>query len=129
MSTMTTARRTVNRKPARRTARPSAPFGAGLFRFVPFAVTAAGYVEPSDADRAAASAMFNDEPDYDQLAGEAAFLDACEALTPPPAGYCRSCGKPAETLSYGYCDACDDAGTEATIAGENGRAGLGYHVF
>ena len=116
-------------KPARRTARPSAPFGSGLFRFVAFAVTAAGYAEPSDADRAAAATMFTGEPDYDQLAGEAAYLDSCAALTPPPVEVCRSCGELAEISRAGYCDACDDAGTEATIAGVNGRAGLGYRVF
>lgn len=121
MSTMTPARPKI--KPTRRTARPAVPFGTGVFprpaRF-----------EPSAEDRAAAAAMFaDDEPDYDTLAGEAAFLASCEAMTPPPAGYCRSCGELAEALSHGLCDACDDAGTEATIKGENGRAGLGYRVF
>ncbi len=52
-----------------------------------------------------------------------------EALTPPPSTRCRSCGELAEINRAGYCDACDDAGTEATIKGQNGRAGLGYRVY
>jgi hypothetical protein len=84
-------------------------FGAGLFRFTPYAVTAPGFTEPSDEDRAAAALMFADtEPDYDQLAGEATYLAAVSALTPPPA-YCRSCGQPAGVNRDGWCDACDDA--------------------
>jgi hypothetical protein len=35
-------------KPVRRTARPVAPFGSGLVRFIPFAVSAPGFIEPSD---------------------------------------------------------------------------------
>ena len=72
-------------KATRKTSRPSAPFGAGLLpkpyrRF-----------EPSDAERKWAAAAFADDasPDYDQLAGEAAFLASYEAMTPPfvrPAG-------------------------------------------
>jgi hypothetical protein len=118
-------------KPARRTARPAAPFGAGLLRYIPFAVTAPGFVEPGDADRRWAAQAFADAsgPDYDRLAGEAAALASIEALSPPPAGYCRSCGEPVDSSSQVYCDACDAAGTEATIKGENGRAGLGYRVF
>jgi hypothetical protein len=129
MSIISTRTRRV--KSTRHTSRPAAPFGAGLTRFVAFAVTAPGFVDPSDEDKAAAAAMFarDDEPDYDLFAGEAAFLASCEAMTPPPVGHCRSCGQPSEALSYGLCDACDDAGTEATIKGENGRAGPGYRVF
>ena len=42
---------------------------------------------PAMTDKAAAASMFADadEPDYDMLAGEAAFIAASEALTPPPA--------------------------------------------
>ena len=128
MSMISTRTRRV--KPARRTARSSAPFGAGLVRFVPFAVTAPGYVEPSDADKSAAAAMFADaEPDFDMLAGEAAFIASSEALTSPPATRCRSCGELADVNAVGYCDRCDDLGTDATIKGQNGRAGLGYRVF
>jgi hypothetical protein len=114
-------------KATRHSRRPAAPFGSGILRVVPMS---RGF-EPSADDRRAAAQMFADdgEPDYDLLAGEAAFLASCEALTPPPAGNCLSCGELAETLTYGYCDACDDAGTEATIKGQNARAGLGYRVF
>lgn len=129
MSTMTAARPKI--KPTRRTARSDAPFGAGLTRFVPFAVTAPGYVEPSDEDNAWAAANLNDEPEpyWDAMAEEAAYLAWCEAMTPPPAGHCRSCGEPAETDRDGLCDRCEREGIAATIAGENGRAGLGYRVF
>jgi hypothetical protein len=114
-------------KATRNTSRPAAPFGRGILRFVAFAVTAPGFVEPSIEDRMAAAQMFGDagEPDYDTLAGESAAVTSMEAMTPPPAGLCRSCGEPAEAL---YCDACDDAGTAATIAGESYRAGAGYRV-
>jgi hypothetical protein len=125
MATIAATHTVVKSRPANRI------FGHGLVRFVAFAVVAPGFVEPSDEDKAAAAAMFADGPesDYDLLAGEAAFLASCDALSPPPAGICRSCGQPAEGLTYGYCFACDDAGTEATVKGENGRAGLGYQVF
>lgn len=109
MSTMTAARRTVNRKVARRTARPDAPFGAGLLRFVPFAVTYPDHFEPSDEDKAAAVLMFAaaDEPDYDAMAGEASYLDWCAAMTLSPSGFCRSCGDLSEVLTDGLCPGCD----------------------
>jgi hypothetical protein len=124
-------------KPTRRTARPAAPFGAGILprptRF-----------QPTDEDRAAAVLMFADdadwdvrladaeqpEPDYDMLAGEAATLDAMCALTPPPAGLCKTCGEPSEALSWGMCPDCyDDAATDAAIACVNSLHGLGRRVF
>jgi hypothetical protein len=113
-------------KATRHSRRPAAPFGSGILRFVPMS---RGF-EPSADDRRAAAQMFADagDPDYDTLAGEAAFLASLESLSPPPAGICRSCGEMAESLTYGYCDACNDAGTEATIKGANGRAGLDYRV-
>jgi hypothetical protein len=113
-------------KATRHSARLAAPFGAGLTRYVPDA----GRMPFTQADLDWAAAAFADDagPDYDRLAGEAAFLASYEAMTPPPTGICRSCGQPAETLTYGYCDACDEAGTQATIKGANGRAGLGYRV-
>lgn len=57
-------------------------FGQGLLRFVPAAVTAPGFVEPSEDDRRAAAAMFGRDDDgipYDVLAGEAAYIDAVSA--------------------------------------------------
>jgi hypothetical protein len=88
-------------------------FGAGLFRFSTYAATAAGFVEPSDEDRAAVGQMFADyhsdpEPDWNKRAGEAAYLDNVSSLTPPP-GYCKSCRRPAEVNTDGWCDVCDDA--------------------
>jgi hypothetical protein len=64
MSTMIRAAR-PQVKAARHTARPVASFGAGLLRFVPFAVTAPGFAEPSDADRAAVGQMFADDAEPD----------------------------------------------------------------
>ena len=113
-------------KTTRKTTRPDRPFGSGILRFIPLS---RGF-EPSDADRAAAAQMFADatEPDWDRLAGEAAYIAASEALTPPPSTRCRSCGELAEVNAVGRCDDCDERGTDATIAGQNGRAGLGYRV-
>jgi hypothetical protein len=109
---MTTMIRTARPqvKATRKTGRPDHPFGAGLLRFVPFAVTAPGFVEPSDSDRAAVGLMFADDdeptPDYDLLAGEAAAIDAMGDMTPL---ICLACNQPAEWLTRdGWCDACDD---------------------
>jgi hypothetical protein len=70
-------------KLTRRTARHDRSFGAGLVHFVPIAVTAPGYVEPSDEDKAAAAAMFADDDDLDPAemelrAAEAAYYDWCQ---------------------------------------------------
>jgi hypothetical protein len=43
---------------------------------------------------------------------------------------CLNCGQRCKDLtSQGLCDRCDDLATNATIAGQNCRAGLGYTVF
>ena len=116
-------------KPTRRTPRPTVAFGAGLLCYVPLAVLAPGFAEPSDEDRAVVAEMFADaEPDYDAMADEAAYLASLESLDPPP-GICRSCGQAADDLTGGRCDACDRAGTDATIACVNARFGLGKRVF
>jgi hypothetical protein len=116
MSMISTRARRV--KVTRHTARPSAPFGAGLTRFVPFAVTAPGFVEPSDEDRAIVGQLFSDyesEPDWDALAGEAEYVASVEHLGPPPVGACRSCGESSEALSWGMCPDCfEDAATDAS---------------
>jgi hypothetical protein len=125
-------------KPTRRTARPSAPFGAGLFpkrtRF-----------EPSEADRQWAAQVFGaaadwdvrmvegdqPQPDYDMLAGEAEYIVSVENLGPPPAaGICKKFSEPSEALSWRMCPACfDDAATDAAIACVNSLYGLGCRVF
>jgi hypothetical protein len=48
-----------------------------------------------------------------------------------PPGVCRMCGKPAEWLDpiHGLCNECDAISTDATLAGQNHRAGLGYTVY
>ncbi len=48
----------------------------------------------------------------------------------PLTGHCLNCGDRCDDLTFqGLCDRCDDLATNATIAGQNARAGLGYHVF
>jgi hypothetical protein len=73
--------RTRRIKATRHTARSAAPFGAGLFRFNPYAVFAPGFVEPRDEarDAAATSADSGPEPDWDFLAAESAGFDAVTA--------------------------------------------------
>jgi hypothetical protein len=94
-------------KPTRRTPRPPGPFGAGLFTFIPLAVMATGFVEPSDEDRAAVVAIFADaEPDYEDRAAEFEWNRQFEDTAPLP-GHCRSCGQPAELDRFGYCDPCN----------------------
>jgi hypothetical protein len=51
-------------------------------------------------------------------------------VTIPAAGVCQMCGDACDDLTFqGLCDRCDDLACEATIAGQNARAGLGYRVF
>ena len=48
----------------------------------------------------------------------------------PEAGHCHLCGEKCDDLTFqGLCDRCDNVATDATIAGQNERAGLGYQVF
>jgi hypothetical protein len=48
-----------------------------------------------------------------------------------PPDVCQMCGEPADWLDpiHGLCAECDDRATNATMAGQNHRAGLGYRVF
>jgi hypothetical protein len=48
-----------------------------------------------------------------------------------PAGCCQLCGEPADELDpvHELCSGCLTAAENAGVAGENGRAGLGYRVF
>lgn len=65
----------------------------------------------------------------DEQALQAAWDDQFND-TLPPAGHCQNCGEPCDHLTpQGLCDRCDDLATDAAIAGQNGRAGLGYRVF
>jgi hypothetical protein len=95
-------------KPTRHTARPAAPFGAGIhparIRF-----------EPSDDDRRWAAQTFgDDDPDWD--ARLAAGLETCEA-----------CGRPAEPgeLECGLCAVCMGRAEGATMASLYYSAGMG----
>src|SRR5689334_15828587 len=95
MSMISTKSRRV--KPTRHSARPAAPFGAGVH-------PARARFEPSDEDRAAAVLMFADDADWDVRM--AAGLEACEA-----------CGRPAEPgeLEMGLCCVCMTRAEEATM--------------
>jgi hypothetical protein len=46
-----------------------------------------------------------------------------------PAGCCRSCGEPAESLADGLCPDCERQADEATYACVNRHFGLGNRVF
>lgn len=111
MSTMTAARPKI--KPTRRTARPSAPFGTGVFprptRF-----------EPSDEDRAAAAALFADDCDWAARMAADANGDNCEV-----------CGRPVERgeLEGGLCSVCQCRAEEATMASQYAAAGMGWRSY
>jgi hypothetical protein len=48
----------------------------------------------------------------------------------PTTGHCLLCGDRCDDLTVqGLCDRCDTLATDATTAGQNGHAGLGYRVF
>jgi hypothetical protein len=82
----------------------------------------------ADLDWAAQS--FGELEDYRQLeeqALQAQWDDQFRGTI--SAGFCRSCGELAEVDRDGLCADCERAGTEATIKGENHRAGLGYRTF
>jgi hypothetical protein len=103
---------TATRKPAR--------FGAGLSVFVPFAVTAPGFIEPSDADRAAVGSLFADIADWDARPAADASGDDCEA-----------CGRPVERgeLVGGLCNVCQCRAEEATMASQYAAAGMGWKSY
>jgi hypothetical protein len=118
MSTMTTARSKI--KPTRRTARPDAPFGAGILRFVPFAVIYPDHFEPGDEDKAAAAAMFGDDADWDARMAADANGDNCEA-----------CNRPVERgeLEGGLCNVCQCRAEEATMTSQYAAAGMGWRSY
>ena len=110
MTTMTPARRTVNRKPTRRTARLAAPFGAGIYP------TRTTRFEPSDEDRAAAAAMFGVDADWPLR------LIASE---------CEACGRPVECgeIEGGLCNVCQCRAEAATMASQYAAAGMGWRSY
>lgn len=82
----------------------------------------------ADLDWAAQSfGELDDARDLEEQALQAAWDDQFNDSI--PVGHCRSCGELAEVDRDGLCERCEREGTAATIAGENGRAGLGYRVF
>ena len=118
----------IKSKPTRRSPRPSAPFGDGLFQ------SRAGR-EPctlADLDWWAEQTRDADDDGIDDMQARielAAYLESIEALT-PPAAICRSCGDYADTLTGGICRSClERAADDATVASANYAAGLGYRVF
>ena len=65
----------------------------------------------------------------EEQAQEAAWYDQFNG-TIPEAGNCLLCRVRCDDLTFqGLCDRCDDLATDATIAGQNAQAGLGYQVF
>jgi hypothetical protein len=83
-------------------------------------------------DLACAAQMFADaesDRELEARALEAEWTDQFNGSI-PAAGYCLNCGQASDDLTtQGLCDRCDTLATDATTAGQNGRAGLGYHVF
>jgi hypothetical protein len=125
MTTIRTKSRRV--KPSRHTARPDAPFGAGILP------TASRRFEPSDEDRAWAAQFFgqleDERRELEERALQAQWDDQFVG-TIPMTGHCLLCGDRCDDLTVqGLCDRCDDLACEAAIKGENARAGLGYRVF
>jgi hypothetical protein len=87
---------------------------------------------PSLDDLEWAAQFFGDleaDRQFEEQARRAEWDAQFEGAFPPDV--CQMCGKPADWLDpiHGLCNECDDAATNATIAGQNGRAGLGYRVF
>jgi hypothetical protein len=83
-------------------------------------------------DLADAAAMFADaesDRELEARAREAEWTDQFNGSL-PAAGHCLLCGDRCDDLTFqGLCDRCDTLATDATTAGQNGRAGLGYRVF
>jgi hypothetical protein len=99
-------------KPTRHSARPPAPFGAGVF---PYRTR----FEPSKEDRRWAAQVFgDDDPDWDVRL--AAGLETCEA-----------CGRPVEPseMECGLCSVCLSRAEEATMASLYYSAGMGWHTY
>ncbi len=93
-------------KATRKSARPAAPFGAGIMtRRQPY--TAAEYASTGE--------LFSDYGDW--AAPMLAGLETCEC-----------CGRPVERgeLHHGLCDCCESRAIEASQASLYLSAGLGY---
>jgi hypothetical protein len=79
-----------------------------------------------------AAQMFGDlEADrrLDEQARDAEWSDQFNDSI-PATGHCLLCGDPCDDLTVQrLCDRCDTLATDATTAGRNRRAGLGYRVF
>ena len=86
----------------------------------------------TQADLDWAAQMFADveaDRELDARALEAEWTDQFNGSL-PAAGHCLLCGDRCDDLTFqGLCDRCDTLATDATTAGQNGRAGLGYRVF
>ena len=84
----------------------------------------------ADLDWAAqAFGELEDAPRLEEQAFQAAWDDQLNNSL-PMAGHCLNCGDRCGDLTFqGLCDRCDDLACNATIAGQNARAGLGHRVF
>jgi hypothetical protein len=99
MSIVTAKSRRV--KPSRRTGRPAAPFGTGVYptrtRF-----------EPTEDDRRWAAQVFGEIEDDRQLEERALQAQWDDQFVGTiPVGYCRSCGEPAEVNGDRLCLECE----------------------
>ena len=77
--------------------------------------------------------MFGDSEEenrwLEEQALQAAWDDQFNDIIPAP-GFCQLCGDRCDDPTFqGLCEPCDDLACDATIAGQNERAGLGYRVF
>ena len=99
-------------KPTRRTARPPAPFGAGVY-------PRATRFEPSEEDRLWAAQSFGADADWCARMAADANGDRCEA-----------CGRPVGRgeLEGGLCSVCMARAEAASVACADYGAGLGWHT-
>jgi hypothetical protein len=88
---------------------------------------------PSQADLDWAAQTFGDAESDRELAAleERAEQARWDDQFRFPAGICEMCGEPSDWLDpvHKLCGECLTVAEDATIAGVNERAGLGYRVF
>jgi hypothetical protein len=110
-----------------RPVKPDRTFGRGLLPSLEDLMPHAG-PDLQDADSIFADDDC-DDASLEERAQQAAWDDQFAGYF-PTTGRGLLCGRPSHDLDmHGLCDPCSDLACNATIAGENGRAGLGYRVF
>jgi hypothetical protein len=77
-----------------------------------------------------AAQMFADVEANRELEARALDAEWDDQFNGTVPGHCLLCGDRCDDLTReGLCDRCDTLATDATTAGRNRRAGLGYRVF